>query len=58
MTELIENKAMVSFVPLDIEESRSMAYCIGLADKANGFVSSYIYENNPVEKRIDYSAIL
>lgn len=54
VAELIEQYAKVTYVPLDIEDKRSMAFVVGLADRANGFVYSPAYLMNGVEKQIDY----
>ena len=54
MAELIEQYAKVTYVPLDIEDKRSTAFVVGLADRANGFVYSPAYLMNGVEKQIDY----
>ncbi len=37
VAELIEQYAKVTYVPLDIEDKRSMAYIVGLADRSIGF---------------------
>lgn len=55
---MLETYSKVSFIPLDIEEKKSMAYLIGLCDKANGFCFSITFLSNAIEKQIDYSSIL
>lgn len=46
IADLLETYSKVSFIPLDIEEKWSMAYIIGLCDKANGFCFSLTYLSN------------
>ena len=48
--ELLEQYAKVAYVPLDIEDKKSIAYIIGLADRANGYVYSMGFLGNGVEK--------
>lgn len=55
---MLTDFSQVSFAPLDIEEKRSMAYIVGLTDKAINFSNSINFNSNRKEKQIDYAGIL
>ena len=58
MSQLLEDYNRVSYSVCDIECKRSMAYLVGITDKANGFVYSVNFSLNQKEKQIDYQQII